>query len=116
MKISEAITNPDELETEIFQVEELQDSILEHASRAKRVVENPQPVIVQQPLNVDAISYQPLQADDLNSQVNGTDTIVHEEQPPADAVISASDNNSDASDTEQRNGNTSLPRNTATPT
>ena len=116
-KISETITNPDGLETEIFQAEELQDSILEHASQAKRLVENPQPVIVQQPLNVDAISYQPLQANDLNSQVNGTDTVVHEEQPPGDAVISASDNNSDASDAEGRNGNTYLSlRNTATPT
>ena len=62
-KIAEHITDPDELENEIFRAVEIQDSISERTHLAKGVIdksERPQPQLPL--LNVDVTPYQPIQA------------------------------------------------------
>ena len=78
-KIAEHMTNPDELENEIFRAVEIQDSISECTCLAKRIIDmsehlQPQPPTVPL-LNVDATPYQPVQA-------NPTPPTVEEHQEP----------------------------------
>ena len=79
MKIAEHMTNPDELENEIFRVVEIQDSISECTRLAKRIIdrsEHPQPQPPNVPLlNVDATPYQPV-------QTNPTPPTLEEYQEP----------------------------------
>jgi len=59
-KVAQAITDPEELEGDIYRAIEIQDSISEYTHRAKRIInrsERPQPPTAP-PLNVNATPYQ----------------------------------------------------------
>ena len=63
-KVAEAITDPDELESDIFRAIEIQDSISEYTCLAKRIIQRsecPQ-LPTGPPLNVNATPYQPTQS------------------------------------------------------
>jgi len=73
--VAQAITDPEELEGDIYQAIEIQDSISEYTRRAMRITnhsERPQPPTAP-PLNVNATPYQPSQGNLPNTSEEQVD-------------------------------------------
>ena len=106
-KIADSITEPDELETEIFKAVEIQDTISEYTHLAKRVIdrsEHQPQVPTAAPLNVNAPPYQPPSVNTTSTaketQVTNTSTtLTHSDTENTDTL-----ENTDSLENTQQSG------------